>query len=253
MTARYGQLAYTSFDAVGSAGGWQVKQTTGAPTPDEIQQLIAGVRTVFRPLEPMPAYPTPEQLEQGPRRLAYGRLEGEAVALWHTVPAGRTAPDGQATCSRTWCWTARRSPPRNGGRSNGGDHRSGCARSVPLRWGARPSPTAPPAPGDVVTKDSVVAFALDTRTWRLATLFALLDAVAAALDGGPPVVLGVESPDSAAQWIGLVSFLMSAGTAAQLTFSTFDRADQVMLALHGGQLLTAVPLADLDAVRPGWR
>ncbi|WP_308289856.1 hypothetical protein [Mycolicibacterium mageritense] len=124
---------------------------------------------------------------------------------------------------------------------------------MPLRWGARPSPTAPPAPGDVVTKDSVVAFALDTRTWRLATLFALLDAVAAALDGGPPVVLGVESPDSAAQWIGLVSFLMSAGTAAQLTFSTFDRADQVMLALHGGQLLTAVPLADLDAVRPGWR
>ncbi|GAB5896378.1 GAP1-N2 domain-containing protein [Mycolicibacterium mageritense] len=251
MTARYGQLAYTSFDAVGSAGGWQVKQTTGAPTPDEIQQLIAGVRTVFRPLEPMPAYPTPEQLEQGPRRLAYGRLEGEAVALWHTVPAGSdsTGRPGNVFAHVVLDRTPFAAPQRR-----------------PIEWWRSPQwvrpfgaaavgratiADSPPAPGDVVTKDSVVAFALDTRTWRLATLFALLDAVAAALDGGPPVVLGVESPDSAAQWIGLVSFLMSAGTAAQLTFSTFDRADQVMLALHGGQLLTAVPLADLDAVPAG--
>ena len=81
-----------------------------------------------------------------------------------------------------------------------------------------------------MTKDSVVAFALDTSTWRLATLFGLLDAVAAALDGGAPVVLGVESVDAAAQWIGLVSFLMSPGTAARLNFSTFDRADQLGLA-----------------------
>ena len=96
-----------------------------------------------------------------------------------------------------------------------------------------------------MTKDSVVAFALDTSTWRLATLFGLLDAVAAALAGGAPVVLGVESVDAAAQWIGLVSFLMSPGTAAWMNFSTFDRADQLPLARQSHQHLTAVPVADL--------
>ena len=102
-----------------------------------------------------------------------------------------------------------------------------------------------------MTKDSVLAFALDTSTWRLATLFGLLDAVAAALDGGPPVVLGVESTDAAAQWIGLVSFLMSPGTAALLNFSTFDRADQLAAALQSTQHLTAVPVVDLTAVPAG--
>jgi hypothetical protein len=59
------------------------------------------------------------------------------------------------------------------------------------------------------------------------------------------VVLGVVSVDNAAQWIGLVSYLMSPGTARTLSFSTFDRADQVPLALRVGQHLTAVPRIDL--------
>lgn len=247
---RYGQLAYTSFDAVGSAGGWQVKQTTGDLTPEETQQLIAGVRTVFRPVQPLPDYPTPEQLDQGPRRLAYGRVD-TGTAYWHTVPAGSdsTGRPGNVFAHVVLDRTPLAAPRRR-----------------PIQWWrsrqwARPYgaaavsratiPDSPPEPGTVVTKDSVVAFALDTSTWRLATLFALLDAVAGALDGGAPVVLGAESVESAAQWIGLVSFLMSPGTAATLSFSTFDRADQVMLALHSGQVLTAVPIADLDAVPAG--
>ncbi len=59
----------------------------------------------------------------------------------------------------------------------------------------------------------------------------------------------MRSPDAAAQWIGLVSFLMSPGTAAALSFSTFDRAEQV--APHNGQVLSAVPIEDLAAVEPG--
>ena len=112
-------------------------------------------------------------------------------------------------------------------------------------------PDEAPGPAAAVTKDSVVAFALDNSTWRLATLFGLLDAAAAALDGGAPVVLGVESVDAAAQWIGLVSFLMSPGTASRLNFSTFDRADQIGLALQSTQHLTAVPVADLATVPAG--
>ncbi|WP_208301212.1 hypothetical protein [Mycobacterium sp. DL440] len=248
MTSRYGQLAYTSFDAVGTVGGWQLKETSGGLTPAETQVLMAGVHTVFRPVGQPPDFPTPEQLEQGPRRLAY-RDGPDGAGYWHTFPAGSDstgrpgnvfahvlldrAPDTHPRCRAIQRW-----------RSPHWLHPYGAAAVARAEL-----PGDLPELGEAVTKDSVVAFALDTTTWRLATLFALLDAVAAALGGGPPVVLGVQSPDAAAQWIGLVSFLMSPGTAARLSFSTFDRAEQI--ALHGGQVLSAVPIEDLPAVEPG--
>lgn len=246
MTGRYGQLTYTSYDTADHTGGWQVKETSADLAPDEVHALTSGVRTVFRPAQSLPAYPTPEQLEHGPRRLAYGRLDRGRAGFWHTVPAGSdsTGRPGNVFAHALL------------DRAAGGSHR-------PIQWwrsegwlcpygslavAAAALPAEPPAPGDAVTKDSVVQFALDPGSWRLATLFGLLDAVAAALDGGPPVVLGVESADSAAQWIGLVSFLMSAGTAGRLHFSTFDRADQLSLARQSAQHLTAIPLEDLEFV-----
>ncbi|ULN47875.1 hypothetical protein MI170_00335 [Mycolicibacterium goodii] len=249
MTSRFGQLTYTSFDAVGTVGGWQVKETSDALTPEETQLMLAGVRTVFRSVEPIPDYPTPEQLEAAPRRLAYSRVGQTCAALWHTVPAGAdsTGRPGNVFAHVLLDRTPDVAP-----------------RYRAIQWWRSPHWLCPygatavsraaladsrPDPGDAVTKDSVVAFALDTTTWRLATLFGLLDAVAAALDGGAPVVLGVESPDTAAQWIGLLSFLMSPGTAAQLSFSTFDRADQ--LNVHSGQVISAVPIEDLSAVPAG--
>ncbi|WP_135451362.1 hypothetical protein [Mycobacterium sp. DL99] len=248
MTTRYGQLAYTSFDAVGTVGGWQVKQTGGDLTPAETQALISGVRTIFRPVGSVPDFPTPEQLEQGPRRLAYRHL-GDGAGFWHTCPAGS---DSTGRPGNVFAHVLLdRAPDTH-------------PRSRAIQWWRAPHWLQPYGPaavaraelpgelpqlGSAVTKDSVVAFALDPTAWRLATLFALLDAVAAALAGGPPVVLGVHSPDSAAQWIGLVSFLMSPGTAAGLSFSTFDRAEQV--APHNGQVLSAVPLEDLDVIEPG--
>ncbi|MEO3761063.1 hypothetical protein ABGB19_22620 [Mycobacterium sp. B14F4] len=248
---RYGQLAYTSFDAPGSAGGWQIKQAAGDLSADETQTLLAGMRTVFDPVQPLPAYPTPEQLQQGPRRLAYRRIDAHSAGYWHTVPAGSdsTGRPGNVFAHAVLDRTADAAP-----------------RHRPIQWWRSPRwvcpygtaavaravlPDEAPGPAAAVTKASVVAFALDTSTWRLATLFGLLDAVAAALDGGAPVVLGVESADAAAQWIGLVSFLMSPGTAARLNFSTFDRADQLGAALAGKQHLTAVPVADVDRIPAG--
>ena len=248
MNTRYGQLAYTSLDKPGSAGGWQIKQVGGALSAAEAQTLVAGVRTAFDPVEPLPAYPTPEQLERGPRRLAYRRIDARNAGYWHTVPAGSdsTGRPGNVFAHAVLDRTPDAAP-----------------RHRPIQWWRSPQwvcpygaaavaravlPDEAPGPAAAVTKDSVVAFALDTSTWRLATLFGLLDAAAAALDGGAPVVLGVESVDAAAQWIGLVSFLMSPGTASRLNFSTFDRADQVGLALQSTQHLTAVPVADLATV-----
>lgn len=248
MTSRYGQLAYTSFDAAGSVGGWQVKETRGDLTPTETQALMAGVHTVFRPVDPTPDYPTPEQLEQGPRRLAYRHL-GAAAAYWHTFPAGS---DSTGRPGNVFAHALLDRAPDTHPRYRAIERWRSPHWLQPYGAAAvarAELPVVLPELGSAVTKDSVVAFALDTATWRLATLFALLDAVAAALAGGAPVVLGVHSPDAAAQWIGLVSFLMSPGTAAGLSFSTFDRAEQV--GPRNGQVLSAVPIEDVTAVEPG--
>lgn len=252
MTPRYGQLAYTSFDRPGGAGGWQVKQTTGDLSPEETQRLASGVRTAFRPVTPLPDYPTPEQLDAAPRRLEYRRWAGDAAGYWHTAAAGADSTGRPGNVfAHVLLDRAPDSAPR--------------ARPI-QRWGSpawlRPFgaaavgraalPAEPPGVADVVTRESVIAFALDTSTWRVGTLLGLLDAVAAALDGGAPVVLGAVSVDSAAQWIGLVSFLMSPGTAATLNFSTFDRADQLGPAQHAIAHLAAVPVGDLDTVPAGF-
>ncbi|BBZ36007.1 GAP1-N2 domain-containing protein [Mycolicibacterium confluentis] len=250
MTAsRYGQLTYTSFDAAGSAGGWQVKERSGDISAEEERGLVAGVRTVFHPDPPLPAYPTSEDLEKGPRRLAFGRLDTGAAAYWHSVPAGSDA-------------TGR---PGNVFAHVVLDRRPDESPRRPIQWWRSgewlrpygPGPVAaaqlaptPPEPGVAVTPDSVIDFLLDPRHWRLGTLFGLLDAVSAAMDGQAPVVLGVDSPDDAAQWTGLLSFLMSAGTASRFSFSTFDRADGLAAAVRAGQHLIAMPRADLAALPP---
>ena len=251
VNIRYGQLAYTSFDKPGSVGGWQIKQISGELSAAEAQTLVAGVRTAFDTVDPLPAYPTPEQLERGPRRLAYRRIDDRSAGYWHTVPAGS---DNTGRPGNVFAHTLLDRDP------------DAAPHHRPIQWWRSPQwlcpygaaavarvvlPDEPPGPAAAVTKDSVVAFALDTSTWRLATLFGLLDAVVAALDGGAPVVLGVESVDAAAQWIGLVSYLMSPGAAARLNFSTFDRADQLGPGLQNTQHLTAVPVVDLPGVPAG--
>jgi hypothetical protein len=246
MTTRYAQLSYTSFDTAGSAGGWRVKQTAGDLADPEQTLLLSGVHTGLNPVKPIPSYPTLEQLQQVPRRLAYRRVNRDTACYWHTVPAGadhtgrpgnmfvhalldREAGEPDAPYRPIELW-----------RSPRWLYPYGATAVVRAEL-----PADPPGPGGVVTRESVVEFACDTGTWRLATLFGLLDAVAAAIDGGPVVVLGVDSVDTAAQWIGLVSFLMSPGTARMLNFSTFDRAGQLGFATRVGQHLSAVPRDDL--------
>lgn len=259
MSERYAQLTYTSSDrsahagtpATPEAGGWQIQYASADLAETEVEFLLAGVRTSFVTDPPLPDYPTPEQLAAGPRRLAYRRRRDGAAGYWHTVPAGidGTGRPGNVFAHVVLDRTPQVPPlirPIQRWRSEDWLTPFGAAAVTQARV-----PSRAPGPADGVTADSVVEFALDTRTWRLGTLMGLLDATAAALDGGAPVVLGAVSPDTAAQWIGLVSFLMSAGTATRLCFSTFDRADQLTAALEGQQHLTAVPLGDLPALPDG--
>lgn len=259
MNARHGQLAYTSFDsgvdsgfgAGRSAGGWQVKETTGDLDPEDVALLVSGVTTALHPVSPVPDYPTAEQISRLPHRMSYRSLDDGRVAYWHTVPAGvdgtgrpgnvfaHVVVDGEPAAARPRRPIQRWRDP------------AWLCPYGPDQVRAATLPAQPPGYGTTVTKDSVIAFALDTSTWRLGTLFGLLDAVAAALDGGAPVVLGTQSVDSAAQWIGLVSFLMSPGSAQRLAFSTFDRVDQLASGPPLGQHLTAVPIEDLVLLPPG--
>jgi hypothetical protein len=252
MTTRYAQMSYTSFDTAGSAGGWRVKQTAGDLADAERTLLLSGVHTGLNPVKPMPSYPTLDQLQQIPRRLAYRRVNRHTACYWHTVPAGadHTSRPGNvfihALLDRVAGEPDAPYRPIELWRSPRWLHPYGATAVARAEL-----PADPPGPGGVVTRDSVVEFACDTGTWRLATLFGLLDAVAAAIDGGPLVVLGVDSIDTAAQWIGLVSFLMSPGTARMLNFSTFDRAEQLGFAMRIGQHLSALPRDDLQDAPAG--
>jgi len=143
MTQRFGQLSYTSFETAAHMGGWQVKETSSDLSPDEIRALTAGVRTVFHPAQPLPAYPTAEQLEQGPRRLAYGRLDRQRAGYWHTVPAGA---DSTGRPGNVFAHAVPTGPRESAtpGRSSGGGHRGGSGRSAPRRSLGRHCPRRRP-------------------------------------------------------------------------------------------------------------
>ena len=124
----------------------------------------------------------------------------------------------------------------------------GFVRPVEL-WAARPwsrPPTAPvvryaqlfgslvsledeePRPGGhVVDRARVVDFIADPA-FQLGALGALMDAVAAATAGGPPVVLVAPSVDAGMRWIGLVTFLAPPPVSLRVSFSSYERLSDVM-------------------------
>jgi hypothetical protein len=252
MTPRYGQLSYTSFEMAGRPGGWQVKETAGGITEAEAQLLVSRIRIALDPIEQLPTYPTSDELRTFPRRLAFRRVDVVTAAYWHTAPAG---PDSTGRPGNVFAHVLL---DRDAPETTNGTRPIELWRSP--QWLTPYGVTAvraavladdPPGPGGVVTTESVVEFVCDAAMWRLGVLCGLLDAVAAALNGGPTVVLGVESVDAAAQWIGAVSFLMSPGTARWLGFSTFDRSLDLKHVLQTGLELLAVPRGDLDDVSTG--
>ena len=81
---------------------------------------------------------------------------------------------------------------------------------------------------------------------RLSVLRVLLDACAAAITGGPPVILATESTDTAARWVAAATYLTSAATGRQLSFSTLERPNSLSNRLQQGVRLCCVPQADHD-------
>ncbi|HST81281.1 MAG TPA: hypothetical protein VLL08_06045 [Kineosporiaceae bacterium] len=114
----------------------------------------------------------------------------------------------------------------------GGEHHTGDAtgsgRASGTRTRADPLADLRLPVGGVITLASVVDFVSDASAVRLGALGALLDAVAAALAGGPSVVLAAPDADQGALWIGAVSFFAPPATCLRLSFSTYERLDDVL-------------------------
>lgn len=249
MSLRYGQLSYTSLDGAGNVGGWQVKETTGELTDHEVHFVVSRIQLALNPVEQLPPYPTADQLRTAPRRLGYRRLDEDTAVYFHYAPAG---PDSMGRPGNVFTHVL---IDREAAQTSCSPRPIELWRSP--RWltpyggpavAAASLPDEVPGRSGVVTAESVVTFACDTATWRLGTLCGLLDAVAAALDGGPAVVLGVESAEAAAQWIGAVSFLMSPGTARQLNFCICDCSLDLEYLLGVGHHLIAAPQSDLGNI-----
>ncbi|MGU3291489.1 GAP1-N2 domain-containing protein [Williamsia sp. M5A3_1d] len=241
------QMTYSSFDdGSGDGGGWQVKQTVGVLSNAEQMALKYWVSTTFDTVDPLPQYPSPEDIYAFPRRLVYTAMESGRVGFWHTAPAGA---DGSGRPGNVFAHLIL---------TRGGDLHDEALRPIDL-WRS-PDWLTPYGPAEVtaavitspgvrrgteVNRDRVIDFLCDPTEWRAGVLAVLLDAAAAAITGGPTVVLGVASADAAAMWIGCVTHFMSAPVAKSFHFSTFERADDLPIVIARGVHLVAVPTADL--------
>jgi len=246
-----GQFTYTSFDPGGRRQvGWQIQAFSGTISAETMQELTQRITTRLDGGAPLPVFPTRDEIHAFPRRLVHGRVPG-GHGLWHTVPAGADAAgrpgnvyvhivylsdDAVSTTDRfidLW-----RSPDWL---TPFGQEEVASAQlpDVPM-----------PRPGSAVDRESVVAFFATTYGWkRVMVASVVLDAVTAALGGGPAVVLGVNDPDEGAQWIGAVSHLLAPRRARGLMFSTFERADTVARAVHNGAMVICVPQDDLASIQ----
>jgi hypothetical protein len=235
LVSTHAQLTYTAVGSSGhpgamSGGGWQVKQASPSLTREETEALLAGVTTRMSLPRSLPQFPSAADLAAMPVRLCY-RPSRFGGLFWHSVPAGPDAtgrPDNVFTHAMLDRMLAEPAAARP-------------VRPIELwrspRWlspygaqevsAAEFDDAAPPDAGQVVTRSAVVDFLFESGVYRFATVALLLDAVAAALSGGPPVLVVAPTVDEGALWVGVASHLSAPASCARLSFSSFERADAV--------------------------
>lgn len=210
------QLTYAA-----ATDGYRVQDALGEPRPGEVSEIVARIPARAGFGVDIPDFLSHEGIEARPRRLKFSRIEAGS-AFWHLSPAGRDT-SGRPNNVFTHAMLIR-----------GDSWHEGVSRPVELwrspDWLApfgpdgvakaelRCAPT--PRAGAIVDRASVLDFLTDTRAWRGDVLAVVLDAIAG--EAPHPVVLGVESEDNAALWIGAVSFFMSRATAWATGFSVLE-------------------------------
>ncbi|WP_396909623.1 hypothetical protein [Mycolicibacterium sp.] len=240
--AHYGQLLYTSFDdPSGVGGGWQVKDENGELTAEERELLTARVVTTFDVDPVLPQFPTADQIAGRPARLAYAPTGSGAAAYWHTVDAGNDAT-GRPGNVMAHILLDREI------------NAASAHRPVQL-WNSphwrRPYGPAEvlateldvdvPHPNPDITAATAIHFLTGTAVDRQGTFRVLLDAVYAAMTGGPKVVLLTGDNTTGPLWIAAVSFFMSPGTSRRFSWSTHDKPPLAVTDLRRGMHLVVMP------------
>lgn len=231
------QLTYSSADATGGPGGWQVLQRTGDLDDSLLSALTRRMSTSLEPTFAMPEYRVPEL----PKRLLVTSVSEDdpRIAAWHSVPAGRDG-SGRPGNVFTHClllddtvgWPARL------WRSSDwlapfGTREVGAAN---LPSGSEISPGITPA--------EIAEFLFDPSQWRLGVLAVVLDGLSAAMTGGKPIALIVDDSETAALWIAASGLATDARTARGIHFSSYERAREVTQWRRLGIHLAGVPRAD---------
>ncbi len=263
---RWVQLTYTVIDSTrgdgypGSGGGWQVKQASPSLRPDEQELLLRATSSVLLPPKGLPRFPSEAEIADLPVRLRYAAHAGRGV--WcQSAPAGSDAtgrPNNvfnhavldrsvrdQTVLDQTLRDQSvgpRALRPIQAWRAPGWLRPFGAAATRAAQFDV-----TPPLHGTAVTRERAVAFLLDPDVYRFDTFALLLDAAAT----GRPVVLATRSVDEAALWIGALSFFMSPQRCAALSFSTYERAEELLTKERSERAATAVaavPRDDLTAV-----
>lgn len=235
-----GQLTYSA-----GADGYQVLARQGDISPDQERAHIARVPVNTRFGVAIPEFPTPSQVASLPRRFMY-LADQDHATLWHVAPAGSDAsgrPDN-VFAHIVQVPLSSESAGRPIDRWRAPEWLSPFGATEVAR---AELPAQPPGPGESVSRERTVEFLTDPKAWRLGFFPLLLDAVSGAV-GRRHIVLGVESQDSAAQWIAAVSYLMAPATAARWSWSLWETPESVGRAAELGASLCCVPrevLADV--------
>lgn len=246
-SADVGVLTYCSRENTAGMSGWQVVYSSPDLVESELVALRSWVTTSFPGVDELPRFPDADALYGFPRRLLYTRMGSSPDAprgMWHAFPAGSDTtgrpgnvfthaildrrPDGDAEGPlpiETW-----RSP------------------DFQVPFGAEavrdiaPPVVGVPRAGGYVTRERVAQYLFDPEESGIDELAVLLDAVAAVVAGElRGIVLGTASPDSAAMWIGAMSFLTSSTMARGITFCTLDTVAAVETVLDKGVHVVCVP------------
>lgn len=250
LTLRWGQLTYASFDPDNGAGGWQVTSTAGDLSDGEIESLRQRIVTRFDSDVHLGAFPSEAELQTMPRRLTYINDGQGRAAYWHSTMAGRDSTGrpgnvfSHVLLDRS---TAQPTPvirPIEIWRSPG----LLCPFGPEQVRGAVLSDGTSPSFGATLGRENVIDFLFDQSEWRVGLLSALLDAVSAALNGGPGVVLVTDSAETAALWTAAVSTLAPADWARRMNFSVYERAAGLDAVFERGVHLVGVPRADAEVL-----
>ena len=220
---RFAQLIYTSYDDGSAGGGWRVKAETGELTPDERQALTSRIVTRFDVGEPLPSYPTAEQIARRPARLAYAPLTEDAAGYWHTVDAGN---DGTGRPGNVMAHVVLdrsvRAPSSLRPIQVWGSPNWLRPFSAPEVAAATLTVADLPGPSEDTSVAEIVTFLTGTRVDRQSVFRVLLDAVYAAIAGGPGIMLITHDLRTGPRWIAALSYFMSPSTARLFSFSTHD-------------------------------